>query len=474
MRSELNSIPGIGKVKNPNFLFLILLVFFTIDNAVNYFVDVPIFIPAAMLLLPFIWLSFFRFKKKQVFLFIFTAIFIVTSVFNNLLYDFNKSSIADLTLILLFATSYYYYRQFQSALSIRTLHIFLIVSLLMYGFTFLGIDSASHLKNDRHLKNLELVGISFDSLISQGKPIDEFQHDFPDSVNVDSLIKEKLKKFFPDQSGIDTLTNIGIGVIPGIKIKKEPLDKIEKGRKYHNGWFRIPHVAAYFLGFLSLFYLSLFLQKRSKIYLIIFALLTILIFHNGVRTYIVAVALSIMIWFFIKRNLWYFVGFLAIISGIIIFRFEIYDLSKNTVFVPLSSLLITLIDNPDRLSRVALYLSWAHEIRDFSWYDFLVGKNFYQSQMANLKNLFIPTWYHNDFLSVFFSYGVIATGAYVLFFIKIYRDYSALIKNDVLLFVFYFTMIFTALINGLYYYFPVFLLFIFFMMTTNPKTLKTE
>jgi len=281
MRPDLYSIPGIDKIKDPNLLFLILLAFFTMDNVVNYFVDIPIFITSVILLIPFVWLSFFRFTKKQIFLFIITTIFILTSIFNNLFYDFNKSSIADLTLILLFGTSYYYYRHFNARLSIKTVHIFLVASLLMYGFTFFGIDSESHLKNDRHLKNLELVGISFDSLILQGKPIDEFEHDFPDSVNVDSLIKEKLKKFFPDQTGIDTLKNIGIGVIPGIKIKKEPLDEIEKGRQYNNGFFRIPHVAAYFLGFLALFYLSLFLEKRSTIYLLIFAILTILIFHNG-------------------------------------------------------------------------------------------------------------------------------------------------------------------------------------------------
>lgn len=474
MRPDLENFPGLSLIKNPNLVFVLSLGVFVVDNVTNNYLDIPIFIPYAILLLPLIWLSLISCGKKQPFLVLFSAVFIVVAILNMLVNGFNKSNISDLAFILLFSTSYFYYLQFQSRLSIQTIHIFSVVAAILLGVTFLGINSKSHLTNDRQLKNLELAGISFDSLIAQGKPVAEFEKDFPDSVNVDSLIKSKLKKYFPQQTGIDTLKNLGVGVMPGIHFKKEPLDKIEKGRVYHQGFFRVPHVAAYFFGFLALFYLWMFAKTRSKIHLLIVLLLIVIIFYNGVRTFIIATVLALMIYFFIRRNLWFFVAFLAMLTASVIFRFQIYDLTSQTVFSPISSLLITAIDNPDRLSRVALYLSWFREIQDFSWYDFMIGKGFYLSKMANLKNLFIPTWYHNDFISIFFSYGAIATMLYVIFLIKIFRDNSTAIKSSMLLFIFFFTMLFTAIINGLYYYFPIFLLFIFLRMSRKTETEETQ
>jgi len=469
MRNTLERLPGIQHLQNPDVFFFASLFFYSVDNVVNYFVDVPVFVASTLVLLPLMWIALATKSKPPVFLVSFTAVFLVASIVGNLVYDFHKSSISDLVFILFFATSWFYYRAFHSRIQAKTVHVFLAVSLLMFGFAFFGINSQSLHTNDRNLKNLELVGVSFDSLVSQGEPIDEFKKKIPENMDADSLVREKLRTFFPDRPEIDTMKNIGVSMVPGIKIEKEALDKVEQDRTYNYGLFRVPHVPAYFFGFLLLFYLSLFKYRRKAWYLAIVAALLFLILYNGVRTFVVAALLSAMLWFFVKRNIWFFVAFMAIIAGMIVFRNIIFELTQGTIFQPLSSLLITLVDNPDRLSRIALFRSWFNELQTFNWYDFIFGKNFYLSKLANLRNLFTPTWYHNDLLSVIFSYGVIAAVFYIFLFIQIFREHSGLIRNHALLFVCYFSMILTAMFNGFYYYFPLFLLYIYWLMVVNIK-----
>lgn len=473
MRAQLQQIPGISLVKKPELIFLASLLLFAIDNVVNYFTDLPVFTACSLILLPLMWLSLYLDGKKQVFLVTFSAVFITTAAIGNLAYTFNKSSIADLTFILMFATAYFYYKPKGTQLVRWPANILLLVSILLFGFGFFGINSMSLHTNEKDFKNLELIGISFDSLVEQSQTLDEAKHKIHDSLNADSLIRTKLKTYFPNQQGIDTMKNLGITMMPGIKIEKESLDKVEQKRHYTYGLFRVPHVPAYFFGFTLLLYIFLIIINRKWVYLLPAILLSYLILLNGVRTFIVAAGLSVLLWFFVSRNIWYFVAFSAIGVFFIVFRYEIFEATEHTILSPLSSLLITTVDNPDRLSRVALFRSWLSEIKEFSWLDLLTGKNFYQSKMANLKNLFTPTWYHNDLLSIIFSYGIPAALFYVSLFVKIYLDNRHIFRQNAMAFIFFFTMILTSIFNGFYYYFPIFLIYIFWLIAyqhPKPKT----
>lgn len=474
MNNPLVQLPGIRLLKKPGLLFLAALILFVADNVLNYFTDVPLFVAGALILLPLMWLALAAEGKRQVFLVVFSSVFILTAIISNLVYGFHKSNVSDLAFILFFITSFYYYKTFSQELQIRNVHIFALVSVVLFSFSFIGINSQSIYKNDKHLKNLELVGISFDSLMAQGKPLDSIKNQIPANIDADSLVRKKLREFFPGHPEIDTMKNIGVGVVPGIKTEKESLDKLEKSRTYHYGLFRITHVPAYFYGFLLLFYLFMATHLRKRWFFVAVFLLTFLIVYNGVRTFIVAAAAAVLLWFFIKRNIWYFVIFIGIIAAMIVFRYRIFEITQDTIFRPLSTLLITVIDNPDRLSRIALYRSWFAEIQTFHWYDFLMGKTFYQSKLANLKNLFTPTWYHNDLLSIIFSYGMVAAVFYILFFIEIFRTLASVIRQNMLVFIFFATMILTSLINGFYYYFPVFLLYLFWLIAIKTKTQERE
>jgi len=109
------------------------------------------------------------------------------------------------------------------------------------------------------------------------------------------------------------------------------------------------------------------------------------------------------------------------------------------------------------------------EINEFSWYNYLTGKSFEQSQLANLHNISFKEWFHNDFLSVAFSYGFLCLILYVGLWVIVYRHYSTFIRRNVFIFAFYFAALFSAFFNGFYYYFPVILLFLFFVMINEEK-----
>ena len=91
--------------------------------------------------------------------------------------------------------------------------------------------------------------------------------------------------------------------------------------------------------------------------------------------------------------------------------------------------------------------------------------------IANAKNLDTKVWFHNDFLNIFYTYGIWCTMLYIWFFVKIYRDNKSYIKQNIFIFIFYSSMVITAIMNGFYYYFPVFLLYLFFLMIKGEKQL---
>lgn len=399
-------------ILNPNFIFLSALLFFVADSVVNYFIDVPVFVPFAIAFLPFIFLAIYISKGSNK-AFVISGIFIITAIVNNLIYGFRHTNASDLIFILLFITAYYYYTSHHKDLKTRTIYIFTLVVLAMISFSIADLNSRSFWKNN--------------------------------------TIPKQIEQEFKNQTPI---------------IEREPneLNHLETGRKYHYGLFRIPHIAAYFLGFLSLFFAYLYHKQQNWLMLAAALLLFALMLYSGVRTFIAAVMLSLILYLFQRKTLFYLL--LLIGTGIvaIIFRYEVFELTSDTFLEPFSAILITFTDNFISFSRVLIWQSWWMELSDFSWIDLLTGKSFYKSQLANFINLKANIWFHNDFLSIAYVYGIPALLAYIWFFVRIFMDNAAEIRKNIFIFLFYFSMIFTALLNGFYYYFPIFLIFIFVWM----------
>jgi hypothetical protein len=397
-----------------------MLAIFLIDSVVNFFVDIPIFVPFAIVMLPVLWFNLWKSGRKNIFLLIFFSVFILVSVINNFVYEFDKTNISDLVFILFFPSSYYFYKLRPEKLHGRSIHVFFLLSMLMFSLAFAGMNSQSF-QNESRGWNKTM------------KPAAE-----------KTIVRER-----------------------------DQLDIVESIRTYNYGLFRVPHLATYFFGFLFLFYGFTF-QKNRKWYFLLAALAALLcMLYSGSRTFLVAAFLALMLYWINRRTIFYLLLAVAAAVVMIIYRLELFQMLQHTFLANFAGLLITTFDNFSRLSRVIIWNSWWYEMQHFAWYDFLIGKTFVGSMEANRVNIHFREWFHNDFLSISYAYGMLALVLYVTFLYRVFKENIKYIRKNVFLFVFFFAMIFSAIFNGFYYYFPVFLIFVFvYMIRVQKKALR--
>ncbi len=416
LKAPLSRIIKHSGAGNPNLVFLVSLAFFLSDSIINYFVHIPVFVAYLMLLLPLLWLELWLNGRKNTLLVVFVLLFVFPFIINSFLYPFHRTNISDLVFILTLPTSYFYYKKHFSELKITRVHVFLTVVVLMFSFTFLDLNSV------------------------KVKRSAEIKRDYP---------------------------------ITGARTVKEPkseLNYLESFRQYRRGLFRIPHIGAYFLGFLTLFYGFVYQRKRNLLYALIAFGMVVLMIYSGVRAFIGAALLALIIAFIRKKSLIYLSGIAVAVLLLLLFRVEIYLLTANTILRPFTATLITLVDNFEKISRFLIWRSWWVEFSQFELYQLLIGKSYFSSILANLANLHLGDWFHNDFLSIIYAYGIPAFGVYCFLFVRIYLDYAQQINGNFIIGVFFWCMPILAMLNGLYYYFPIVFMFVFLAMISNMKT----
>lgn len=405
----------VNLISDPNKVFIAALLFFIVDCVVNFFINAPVFVVFAIFFLPAIGFCFWVKGQFDRPLLIFIFSFLVVSLIGNIVYGYHRTNISNLVFILLFISGYYLYYKNAEKLKIGIVHLFLIISLSLFSFAFAGYHSGQ---------------------FGQGHHV-------------------TFKTISPNEKKVKHAYN--------------KLDKVEDDRNYNYGLFRVPHIGAYFFGFLTLFYGFLFLQKKKWYYFLLAVLLFSLMMYSGVRTFIIAALMSLVIFLIRRKTIFYFIGLLVAGIFAIAFRNEIFALTEDTFLQPFSALLVTFADNFGRFSRVLIWRSWWLEVSQFAWYDFLIGKTFYSGLFANYNNLRFSIWFHNDLLSIFYTHGLIPLVLYLWFIFKIYRDHATLIRGNIFLFLFYFSIIITMLINGFYYFFPIFLMYVFLVMINIEK-----
>jgi hypothetical protein len=241
-------------------------------------------------------------------------------------------------------------------------------------------------------------------------------------------------------------------------------ESAENHRTYLKGFFRIPHVASYFFGFSAIFLAFLAFTKRKYLYLIPVVLLLVLSLYTGVRSFMLALVISVFLYLLQRKYLPYL--FLSLIIGfaIIIFRHQIAEILHGTFLQQHFSLVLTLFDNFGRFSRIMLWYSWFMAVSDFHWYEFLIGKSYFSGLMINEKLFGQPIWFHSDMLNMFYCYGLVGLSIYVGFIIRIYKDCKQYIHSNIFVFLFFSSSVVISLINGFYYYFTVFLMYLFILM----------
>ena len=431
-----------------NVFFMLFMVAFFTDRGINYFLHFPFFVVMAIVLYPFLLLLVHYKNPEKGQLLLFIGTFILISLINNMLYGFDKKNVSDLLFIILFITFYYYYKNHISALKNKYINIFLVLSAFAFVFTFASIDSQSVFKQ---------LDTSSAGLVSEASIEDENNN--VEEVNI----------------GLEEInnTNDSVSIINKQAQlhweENKELDYIEYIRVYHFGLFRLPHMASYFFGFLALFFLYSYTKKRKLINLFIVLVSLAFCIITGSRAVIVAFALAGILFLLGRKHIVY-LGLIILLSASVFLGIDfLLRISEDTIFYQYFSLIQTTSENFTRLSRFRIWYSWWVEVQNFGLVDLLIGKSYIAAHLANIKNLDYDIWYHNDFLNIFYSYGLLATVVYVAFMIKIYNDNKMEIRNNAILFIFYFAMIITAILNGFYYYFPVFILYIFFLMLRQER-----
>jgi len=414
-------------------LFWVFFALFLLDRVINYFYDFPFFVISAIALFPL--LIYFSQKnntnKKQHYFLMF--FFIIITVLNSIIYRFSVKNISDLLFVVLFFTSYFFYKKNIKYLKLSTVYLFLILSVSLFSFTFFGVNS-------NHSRKANYISTSKN----------------------DSSLSSKTKS-------TQVYSNKTTENNESSEWKPKSIHILKKSRVFHQGLFRVSHVASCFFGFLFLFFVYQYQNKKRIIDLILVFILLGLCIYTGSKTILIAFAFSAILFLFIRKSIIY--PILAILFVVLLFyqREYILQITEDTILYPYSVLIYISAENLTAISRFQIWYSWWSEISNFGIIDFLIGKSFANAIIANQQNLNLKIWFHNDFLNIFYTYGLVGFVLYIWFFIKIYRDNRIIIKHNVLIFIFYFSMIFAAFINGFYYYFPVFLLYLFFLMIKTEK-----
>lgn len=444
-------------INNPNVVFSVFLLLFVADSVVNYFMKIPVFVSGMLVLTPAIWFFLYASKPFKT-VGVLSLIFILPAVYHLFLYGFHKRTISDLIFILSFISVYFYYRHYEHLIKSSMIGVFTVLMLAMFSVTFFGINA------DQWTENQPLYQ---DELLEK-KGLKAPQQDINEEKQTDQAGKRpvpaKKTRALKKKKSWDTSEST-----PNILRKEKPFDFLEISRRYHNGFFRLPHIASYFFGFLMLYFALLFQQKKKVSHLAVAGLMLLMLFYTGVRATLAAFLVSFVLFIMKRKYAVWMLSFFALAAIMVLLRHPLYTIFRDTFAGQYFATLITLVDNVGAFSRLLMWKSWFHEMSTFTWYEFLIGRGFISSFDANVKNLMFSEWFHSDFLSILYSYGLIVFMAYGYFVIRIFRENRRQITGNVFVFSAFSTMVILMVINGFYYYITVLLMFLFLKMFGNLK-----
>lgn len=241
---------------------------------------------------------------------------------------------------------------------------------------------------------------------------------------------------------------------------------IEYSRSYRQGFFRKAHIASYFFTFILLYLVDQFKSLGvSKItYVVTILPLIVIILLTGSRTPIVVMLLGLCLYYFKAKFLKYLIALGSLGILLIVYIDKVLVLFSDTIMYQYLTIVKTIFSNFGRLSRVIIWSSWWTEIKTFTLIDFIFGRGFNASKAANLKNISNAIWFHNDFLSISYSYGVLPLILYVILFVNIFKKHKEIIKSNIFIYLTFSGFWLSAFFNGFYYYFTILLLYLFYSM----------
>lgn len=388
-----------------NLLFVGYLILFLTDNIINHYIYLPVFVAGAMVLTIFLLPFAMVHIRRDAWLAGGLLLLMVIMGINSLKDGFGVKNVSDYLFLALFLISYMAYSSSAGQLKRRYAFAFMAGSVVL-----LLLPSA-------------LMAIGIDPCLTayetEGIPVEQ----------------------------------LGKAIV----------------RHYNRGFFRLPHVASYFFGFSSVFILHMAQRERNYFWLAAGLILLFLSLYTGARAFVVALIVSLILFLVQKRK---FGWLLAVMVGCIVvfvFRNTIFNLLEGIFLQQHFALIISFAEDLDSFSRIVVWKILLNEVLGFDWYEVLIGRSYVSGLATTQGHLGVAIWFHNDFLSIFYSYGLVGLIFYVSFLARIYLDHRKYITGNLYIFAFYYASIVLAVTNGFYYYFPVLLLYLFFLMINNEE-----
>lgn len=232
---------------------------------------------------------------------------------------------------------------------------------------------------------------------------------------------------------------------------------IEFLRLYNQGMYRLPHVASYLLAFACLWWTYVASFSHKARHFLLAAIFLFLTLYTGSRTPIIVMGAAYLVANFrLQAREIVITVVIFVVAGFVIANMkDMMDYLFGSFLYQYLSFFDTVINNFDRLSRVIIWDSWFSAISDFDGLDFVVGRNFSSSFDFNSRKIGLNIWFHNDFLSAFYAYGIFVFSAYLiphLIAIKLAIRRRASARLLCLLGLYIFA---AAFVNGFYKYLPI-------------------
>ncbi len=203
-----------------NLVFVLYLVIFLIDNIVNKFVHMPIFVAGGMALLvlfvPYLWAD----RKKNIWIIAGMMLLPVLMVVNSIKDGFHIKNVSDLFFLVLFVVAFLAFYQARRKLRPQLVYAFALSSALLF---LLPLLVARYSDNDQLNRMVYATG-----RYTQFEVTEKIQHD---EKNEQGQLLDARSEDSVQQSKTVTAR-----------------------RYYRRGFFRVYHVASCLLGFSSLFF----------------------------------------------------------------------------------------------------------------------------------------------------------------------------------------------------------------------------
>ena len=236
---------------------------------------------------------------------------------------------------------------------------------------------------------------------------------------------------------------------------------IEYFRVYNQGFYRFPHTAAYVLALGAIWWSIKYQFYRKNKYIIFSIIFISACLYTGSRTPIFAFLIGVLFNFF-RPKILNVIYILISISTIIVFLYNIdliLEFFNGTIFYQYLTIFVTIQENYERLSRYMIWNSWLEAVKEFNVVDYLIGHSYGESLKFNENKLDRSIWFHNDYLSFFYSYGILFLLLYIKFIFNFFKNFFKE-KSSFLIRCLVFFIIISAFLNGFYKYMPMLFLFV--------------